>query len=684
MTDIATDDASAREQILAKFKANPILAHEVVFAGQHTHRSPAFHYQLIADWWSDEEFVGVEAFREGAKSTRSEEAIALHALLELAPFILIIGANYERAVDRLNTIKHHIENNETLLQIFGDQKGPVWNEGEIILKNGVKIMALGARMKFRGVKHLNERPRLVFIDDLEDEENTNTEDKRVKLAKWISRVVWPACRRAKKRVVGTPIHPKCWLESQRKNSGWLFRVYPIVTPAVADASQWEQSAWPERYPLDMIRKIRDEYERDGDLQGFVQEYLCQSEDEALKPFKDSHIIPAAITPSWAPNLLICDPARTANKGKSARTGYSVTSWVGAKLYVKHAEGGYHQPSEIVDRLFTLGENFKPVWVAVEKDGLEEFLMQPLRAEMTKRGIILPIKPVNAPRDRNKTAFIKGLHPFFEANDVLMCGDFPDLRSEILNFPTGLNDIFNTLAYALRLRPGKPVYEEFGYAHVAPDALKPNTTQPVWLVLNVEPGYTAGALVQYVNRAFRVFGDWVKEGGVEDALEQMLPEVIQMANGRTIKYFAPAHQFNQFNNFGLSSAARRLRIKEISRGPDADACVGAFTTLLRAQSMMQPAFLTSPEARWTINGMAQGYARGVDKAGVLQPQPEPGYYATLLRGLESFAKWLTVRVEDTAEGQAANFAYTPDGRRFMSARAGGGMNEGRSYKRPLDG
>ena len=659
-----------------------MLAHDVVFAKRHPNKTPDFHRQMIMDFWSPEEFVGTEAFREGAKSTVAEEGIALMALFGIEPFFLIIGANEARAIDRLTAIKHEIENNEIILELFGEQRGPVWNDGEIILKNGVKIMALGARMKFRGVKHNENRPKFVLVDDLEDEENTNTEDKRLRLSRWISRVVWPACSFARKRVVGTPINPQCWLENMRKSGGWLFRVFPIVVPAVVEPEQWENSQWPDRYSLDWIRNKRDQMERDGDLQGFVQEYLCRSEDESLKPFHERHyvIAPNPIPPQ-TPSLVICDPARTAVAGKSARTGYSVVSWFGPSLYVRHAFGSYDMPDKIIDNLFSLDATFNPTWIAIEKDGLEQFLMQPLRQEQTRRGLILPIKPVNAPRDRDKDSFIRSLQPFFEAGEIKMCADFPLLKQELMNFPNGLKDIINTLAYALRLRAGKPVYEDFSYLHVAPDNLTPHTSQPVWLVLNVEASHTAGVLVQYINRCFRVLGDWIKEGTPEDVLEQMLPEVTQLALNRPLKYFSPLEQFDQFNNFGLPRAQRRLNIKEITHGPNAYASLGALTATLRVRATMQPAFYVSPSARWTINGLSQGYAYSVDKSGVLSREPEPGYYATLVRGLESFAKWLTVRVEDTTGAQnQVNYAYTPDGRRYMSARAGGGMNEGRDNKR----
>lgn len=683
MDTIAAPDSAEQNlsTIIEKFIASPRLAHAVVFANRHSHATPRFHEQIIDDLWSDEETVGEEAFREGAKSTLAEEAICLMALLKRFKFAIIIGANYDRACDRLTAIKHEIENNEIINALWGDQKGSVWNEGEILLKDGRKIQALGARMKFRGVKHNEDRPDFVFIDDLEDEENTNTPEKREKLAKWISRVVWPACRRAKKRIAGTPIHPQCWLESMRKNSGWTFRVHPIVVPAVTEVEAWEHSQWPDRYPLEVIQNIRDEYERNGDLQGFVQEYLCRSEDAALKPFQQRHIVHAAPIPAFVPSVVICDPARKgASATKTARTGYVVFSRYGRKFSVRQAFGAYHAPSEIVDTLFKLDDAFQPTWVAAEKDGLEEFLMQPLRQAMVARGTVLPLWPLRAPRDRSKDQFIRGLQPFFEAGEIELCDTFPDLEQEILNFPTGLKDVINALAYVPRVGAGKPVYEDFGLAHIAPDGLRPHKQQPLHLVVNCAPNFTAGVLMQYVNRCFRVYGDWVREGGVDEAFEQILTDAVLAADGHTmLKVFAPAEQFDQFNNLGLLRACRRRKIDPV-RGPQSAVSIGALTEPLRSQALHQPQFLANKSARWTINGLAAGYARGLDKAGILSDYPDPGYYATLMQGVESFARWLSGQIPSAA-GNTAHYAYTPEGRQFMSARASG-VTDGRvELKRP---
>ena len=670
MSEDTNDDLRS---VLAKLLSNPVLCHEVLFAHRHTDATPPFHHEMIRDIWSQQEWIIDEAFRGAAKSTRVEEAMTAMACFQVFNYALIAGNSHDRACERLASIKHEIENNAMLLEMFGDQRGSTWNEDEIVLKNGRRIKALGARQSFRGSKAIVERPDFLFIDDLEDEENVGTDEQRAKLLRWVTRSLVQACvPGCRKRVAGTPLHPKAWLEAMARAHPDAVRIYPIVEPATTEPDTWERSLWPSRYPLERVRKIRDDMASVGELQGFVQEYLCRSEDAALKPFQQRHIVHAAPVPAFVPSIVICDPARKgATATKTARTGYVVFSRMGRKFSIRQAYGAYQAPSEIVDTLFRLDDTFTPTWVVVEKDGLEEFLLQPLRQAMVARGTVLPLLPVMAPRDRSKDQFIRGLQPFFEANEIELTDTFPDLENEILNFPTGLKDVLNALAYILRVGSGKPVYEDFGLAHIAPDALRPHKQQPLHLVINVAPSYTCAALVQYVNRCFRVYGDWVREGGVEEALEDIVASAIQAADGQAFKCFAPGDQFDAHNNLGLARACRRYR-SEPAHGPKVASSLGALSEPLRSLALHQPAFLANKSARWTINGLSAGYARSLDKSGILSDWPDQGYYATLIQGLESFARWLLGQAAETSD---VNWATTANGRRFMSAR-GSGVEHGR--------
>lgn len=641
-----------------------MLCHETLFARRHPQKTPEFHKEMIRDWWSERQSIVDVAFRGAAKSTRAEEALCGMGLLKKFKYAIVLGNSYDRACERLTSIKHEIETSPPILELFGEQKGKIWNEGEIVLANDVKIQAFGAGQSMRGAKHYDARPDILFIDDLEDETNVATPEAREKLFRWLFASVLPACEPyARRRVAGTPLHPNAALERLRRDSGWETKIYPIVVPAVTDETKWIASNWPDRFPLKRIREIKADYERVGNLGAFVQEYLCQSEEQALKLFQEHHIVKAPQIPEWAPTFVIVDPARTVNIRTSARTGYVAYSWVGPRLYVRAAYGAFHKPDQIVKELFKLDQLYNPIAIGAEEDGLHEFLMQPIRQHILTTGQVLPIRAIRAPRDKRKPSFISGLHPFFEAKEILWCDEFPDLRSELLAFPTGRNDVLNALAYAPSFRAGKPVYEDFSLMHVAPE-LRPQLQQPAHLVINCQPNFTCAALVQFLNGGLRVFADWVREGSPTEALETIIPEATLVA-GKKVKAFAPAPQFNAYNNFGLPAAVTKLRL-EVVRGPEEPP--GALTTFLRRQMHGTPGFLVSREARWTVNGLAAGYARSLDKSGVLKGLPDEGYYRTLLEGIESFAKWLTAQVEMT-DGGAMNYAYTSSGKRFITSKPG---------------
>ena len=172
----------------------------------------------------------------------------------------------------------------------------------------------------------------------------------------------------------------------------------------------ECSAWDARFSIDFLQNIRQGYLEDGNLVEFEQEYMCRAESVGDKLFQQSMIKVVPQSNIWMPKIGMVDPARTTGK-RSARTGYAVWSWTGSKLIVHEAFGGFHKPDEIIDTMFKLDTQFKFMTLGIEKDGLEEFLMQPLRHAMRERHHSLPLLGERAPRDKDKDTFIKGLQPF---------------------------------------------------------------------------------------------------------------------------------------------------------------------------------------------------------------------------------------------------------------------------------
>lgn len=662
-----TDPVATREDMIGALAADRVLAHQVLFDHRHPDETPEFHVEIINLYSSTAPRVVIMAFRGGAKSSILEEFAILEALFERCHNILILGNSYPRACERLQAIKHELETNEHILDLFGEQVGSTWNENKIVLKNGVVIQALGARQSLRGTRHLQWRPDLVLGDDLEDEENAATEEARQKMLRWLLASVIPAMDpRGRIRINGTPLDPKSLLEKLRILPDWVSKIFPAALPASLIPDEWVESLWPARFPLPKLKELWRTFSENGEATLFAQEYLCKAEDPATKLFQSRHIRINPVAPPWAATYLYCDPARTTRIRTSARTGYAVWSWIGGKrLYVRKAFGAFHKPDEQVNALFELNDTFQPVQIGVEPDGLEEFVMQPLRTEQVRRGVTLPLatgRSIRAPKD--KDGFIGSLQPFFEAGEVELSPDCADLVAELLAFPSGRKDVANALAYALRMRPGRPIYEDFSPAHVADQPFTANPRKPVFLAVNATAGLFTGVLVQRLDNTLRVLGSWVHDGNAADGLDVVVPEAAILA-GRQVLIFAPAERFDRYDPSGLIAAARRkgINIRQ-SRSPRPD----MLTPWLRKQVHGEPGLMVSPDAVWGINGLLGGYTRSMDAAGRVSDQPEDNQYRWLIQGLEALVgEFDAVSQIEGDDDSSINWQYTGNGRRFISAR-----------------
>ena len=654
------DDHDAQKtQILSAILKNRALAHKILFPHRHKNTPPEFHEPLLDLLYSEHRWVALEAFRGAAKSTLMEEVVIIKALFREFRFPIILGNSYDRACERLSAIKREFETNDNIAELFGEQVGGTWAQDQIVLTNGTKIQCFGARQSLRGAKHNDQRPDFALVDDLEDEDNVATEDARRKLKRWFNGALIPALDpESPIRVVGTPLHPKSLLEEKMCDPAWVSRRFPILNFNAETGV--EESAWPDRFRLEYINELKQNYIRDGNYVEFEQEYMCRSEDIANKPFQPGMFKVEPVISQWMPVEIMVDPARTTNV-KSARTGYAAWSWVGTKLIVHEAFGAYHKPDEIIAEMFRLNDKYQPVSLGVELDGLEEFIMQPLRSEMLKRGVTLPLAPQHAPRD--KLGFITSLQPFYKAGEVIHAGHFPDLVGELLQFPSGLKDVPNALAYALKMRGGRPVYSDFTLGHVIPE-LAPNMRKPLHLVFSSRPSVTAAVLLQFNDGVLKVLGDWVMQGPPSDMVQTICQEAI-LLGGQKAKTYAPADQFDRYTNIGLPQAIKKMGTTPQQLGTTLKA-QGFLADWMRKTVNGAPVIQVSDGAVWTRNGLARGYIRKLKTDGTLGEQPEENYYRLVIEAIETFAQWVNSGVaENNNSSFERHYARTDDGRQYLT-------------------
>ena len=648
-----------REGVILRLGRNKRLAHAALFGHRHPNETPDLHYRIIDLWHSSLPKVEVMAFRGAGKSTLSEESIIVEACLRQFKNGIILGASYELACERLMSVKYELETNPFIEELFGDMVGSTWNEGEIILSNGVKIQAKGIEQSMRGTKHLDQRPDRLFADDIEEEENVATPEARLKLLRRFMKVVIPALApEARIRVAATPLDKEALAMQLRNNPSWVTEVFPVEF--IDDAGE-RRAAWPDRYSLEWIDKTKAEYERLGLMTEYKQEYMCEAEDPATKTFTADMFRVEPTVRTWHATFAMFDPARSV-KTTSSSTGWAVWSWVNNRMIVWDGGAGLWKPDEIVNQIFVIDEQYSPVELGVERDGLEEFILQPLRQEQSRRNIIVPIRAMKAPV--GKLSFIKGLQPFFKAREIIFSRPMPELQAQLLSFPSGRIDAPNALAYALKMRPGAPVYEDFNVVNIVDD-LPLSARTPAWLAVNATTAWTTGVLVQSVEGVVHVVADWVREGDPGSVLASIVASAGLEAGRTPLRVVAGPMHFTGHDAVGLRAAALKVPVS-LRTGADLATGQAELRELLKRTSRGSPALQVSTAARWTLNAFSGGYCRDVLRTGELSDFTKTGPHKVLMEGLEAFAGLLRGGVAGDDDSER-NYAYAPDGRRYLSAR-----------------
>jgi len=667
-----------KEQLIHALALDPCLAHATFFRSRWQNKRAPFHKQMELDFHSSIPRILWLVFRGAGKSTKLEEGAVLEVAFRRCKNLVVLGESESRAVERLAAIKRCFEdrNDDNLVflqELFDVGPGDPWTETRACTSTGIMMQAFGRGQSLRGVKHLDHRPDLWLIDDVEDKESgsVNTPEARKKTSVWFASTVLPAVAPGgRMRMAATPLHPEALAPTLAKASKtWATRVYPIVYPD-PDTGLLTAS-WPDRFSVDDVSRIREELEEIHEGETFTQEYLCQATDLSSQTFTEDMFVVKPQTPSWHAVYAIYDPARTTNKS-SATTGKVVASWIGRKLVVWESDAKKWMPDEIVSDIFETEARYSPTIVGVEENGLNEWLLQPLRAEGARRGVLLPLRPLNAPK--GKLDFIRGLQTYFKAHEVEFAADMPELRKQLLGFPTGHIDAPNALAYMLRLKLGVPIYENFREECIDPE-LAPKANTQAWLLVNTDAQITTGVLVQMQKGRLAILADWMAEGDAGNTLREIVEECSlalapSLAPGGRSKgamdpraaprLLAPKRHFEDYSLYGLRPAARKLGLN-LAIGGDGLTGREEIRGLLRRLAHGSPALVVSPSARWVLRAFAGGYARDSDK---VDPSDNP--YRVLLEPLEAFAALLRVDSPDMDSG--ANYAYTADGRKYISALA----------------
>jgi len=428
--------------------------------GGHTElASPEFHRELYELYKSNHQ-LAIAAPRGHAKSTTTDLIYALWVLLNgYRKFVIICSSSEDTAMRFLRTLKDELEVNDRLRWMYGEQRSDKWTGSEIKLANGAVVLARGRGSQMRGLKEGSQRPDLIILDDIEDEEMVRSETRRQDLEEWFNGSVKPSLASNGQIIfIGTILHQDSLLNRCLDST-----LYPeFVTRKYKIIKEDDSPLWPELWTAEAIQALKSDYAGRGLLHNYYMEYMndpIPSESAEFRcdrfEYYDRQDLPkdlriyAGMDPSGGTIGLSSDKTAIVVVGVSSDNQY----------YVLDIYNRLTTSTEMIKLMIKVQEQWKPRKFGIEKMMATRMLMPHLEKAMKEERIYLPIELMSADRGaggRNRMSDgkyqrIKSLVGPANLGILKFHRSHTDLYEQMVTFPRGKHDdVLDALSYAWRL------------------------------------------------------------------------------------------------------------------------------------------------------------------------------------------------------------------------------------------
>lgn len=354
--------------------------------------TPDFHRECWNRYCSPSLACATAAPRNHAKSTGLTHDYALAvAVFRVESYIIIIGASEEMAIEHLGDIANELRENDELRRDFKIKGFITEQKTDIIVEctDGYqfRFIARGAEQKIRGRKWQGRRPGLIVGDDLEDDEQVENADRRRKFRRWFFRAAKQSLRDGGKiRVHGTILHEDSLLMHLIKNKQWDSKLYK----AHRSFDEFTDILWEEKFPVERLRSIRQEFINEGDSAGYSQEYLNDPLDYSDKYLSKSQFLAMRDEDHNRFKIFRVGVDFAISKADAAnRTSFTVGgSCPENLLHIVDQHVGRLDSLEIIEKFFFIQAAWSPDMFFVESGQIWLGIKPILDREMQIRGIYI--------------------------------------------------------------------------------------------------------------------------------------------------------------------------------------------------------------------------------------------------------------------------------------------------------
>ena len=365
--------------------------------------TPDFHREIWELYCGDHTQCAVAAPRNHAKSTALTHDYGLAAaLFREQEYIIILGATEEMAIEHLGDIAAELRDNDDLIREFGIKEFLTDQKTDIIVEctDGYqfRFIARGAEQKIRGKKWRGKRPGLIIGDDIEDDEQVESKERRQKFFRWLLRAAKQALRDGGKiRIHGTILHVDSALAKLMNHGSWMCHLYR----AHRDFNDFSEILWPEKFPESRLRDIREEFSRANDSAGYSQEYLNDPLDNSDAYLRREDFIPMAEEDHETPKINAVGIDWAVSKADSSN---NTSLTIGGKdvlntLHIIDQRKGKWDILRAIDEVFIVNERWHPEVFWVEGGAIWRAVEPVIRKEMHRRDRWLNIVVLNPIKDK---------------------------------------------------------------------------------------------------------------------------------------------------------------------------------------------------------------------------------------------------------------------------------------------
>lgn len=422
------------------------------------------------EWWqlctSVHRQVAIAAPRGFAKSTAITHSYTLACLLfREREFVLLISGTEAQAILFLNDIKNELKDNEHIHQLFGKPKFLKDAETDIIAEmpdgHRFRVMGKGSEQSLRGAKWANRRPDLIVCDDIEEDEQVMSKERRDKFRRWFFGALIP-CKSDDGivRVVGTILHmdsmlerlmPEFQLQTKKKFKFLIQEPLKLYTNQPtgwrsvkyrAHDDVFKHLLWPEKMPEAELRRIKADYIIQGLPEVYSQEYLNIPIDESVAFFKKGEFKDRTMEDQK--KLLRCYIAgdmAISDKDRSDYTAFVVGGLdENGLLHIIHVVRERMDSKEIVDTIFALERTYRPEAIGLEKGQITKAIGPYLYEEMPKRNLWPQLIELTPATDKPTRA--RSIQARMRASGVRFEKDadwYQNFEDELTRFPRDKHD-----------------------------------------------------------------------------------------------------------------------------------------------------------------------------------------------------------------------------------------------------